>query len=347
MRREGDEIGLMLNVQANRMAESDIDYIIRTIADPLARLILTSRLNFTLGVFLTSPRQPDAEDLYQTVMLKVAGFLAGIDVKNRQLDIEEIRGYLARIIHNVCNDYLRQKYPERTRLKDRVRDILKRHSDFDLWNGLSGVVCGFKSQRGQAESPRVKVLLHDLAVYYNTVDSVGHEIRQLAKLNMPEMLGELFRWSDGPIDVDHLIHIISEIQGIKDRPHESIDTIVYTVPLPATISNDGFDLIASQELLQKIWLALCELTLNQRRAYLYTQTDYDGQSLLHVIIQRQAVILSQIIQKLEITREELILLLNRVPMDTTLAAIELGTTNSMIAKWKHRAVKRVRASLEE
>lgn len=347
MRIESDEIRLRLNGQANRMADSDIDYIIRTIADPLARLILTSRLNFTIGVLLTSQSQPDAEDLYQTVMLKVAGFLASIDVKDRQLDLEAIRGYLARIIHNVCNDYLRHKYPERTRLKDRVRDILKRHRDFDLWNGIGGVVCGFKSQRGQAESPRVKVLLHDLTVYSNTADSIGHEIRQLAKLNMPEMLGDLFRWSDGPINVDHLIHIISEIKGIKDRPHESIDKIVYTNQLPAMRSNDGYDHIASQELLQKIWRALCEVTLNQRRTYLYTQTDYEGQSLLHVIIYRQAVNLSEIIQKLELAREELILLLNRVPMDTTQAAIELGATNSIIAKWKHRAMKRVRAILEE
>lgn len=347
MRFEGDEIALKRNEDINRMTESDIDYVIKMVADPLARLILTKRLNFVLGTSLSSSRQPDAEDLYQTVMLKVAGFLANIEINDRWPSPDEMRGYLARIIHNVCNDFLRQKYPERSRLKDRIRDILKRHRDFDMWNGINGVVCGFKSQRGQAESPQVRVLLLDLAAYSGAkeVDELG--IRQLERLKMPELLAELFRRLGGPINIDHLINIISEMQGIKDRPHESIDTIAYSEPIPASRSNDGFDLIASQELLHKIWRALCEMKLNQRRAYLYIQTDYEGQSLLHVIIHQQAVALNEILQSLELTREDLILLLQRVPMDTTMAAIELGTSNSMIAKWKHRALRKVRAVLEK
>lgn len=342
MRLEGDEIGVERAEQAERMAESEIDHVIRTVADPLVRKILTQRMNFVLGVFLKTSCRPDAEDLYQTVMLKVAGFLAAIEVKNQRPSQQELRGYVAKIAHNVCNDYLREKYPRRNRLKDRVRDLLRRHRDFGIWDGPHGMLYGFGSQRGRGEGPRAGELLREICERPAESDQKAEYPSDLSSL-----MAELFRRAGGPIEADRLIQMMSEILGVRDRPGESIDDLERSASPPSMRSNDGFDRVASQQLLLRIWQALCELTVSQRRAYLYIQTDYEGQSLLHVLVREQVVVLSEILEKLELSREELISVMGRVPMDTTLAAIELGTTNRLVAKWRHKAVKRVRSILEE
>lgn len=345
MRLEGDDIGRDGAKRGSDPHESEIERIVTTVVDPVVRKILYKRMNFVLGDFMQSSLRPDAEDLYQSIMLKVAVFLKRMDSIHPHPGQIELKGYVAAIAHNVCNDHLREKYPERNRLRDRIREFLKRHRDFDRWAGANGAVCGFSSDRGNEESPLVSDLLNRLASESFSLGSRG--LGELAALDLPELLAELFRSVRGPIGSDHLTHIIAVIHGIKDRPTQSIEELGEVNPLPSSRSNEGYDRVATRQILRKIWQALSGLPLNQRRVYLYTQADYEGQSLLHLMIREQAVALSEVLSGLNLTKDELISLLGRVPMEPGLAAIELGATNRVIAKWKYRAVSRVRAVIEE
>src|SRR5215813_15445639 len=119
-------------------------------AAPSVRQVLAYRLRFYIGKGGRSPANPDAEDLYHDVIAKLVKILNEFHVRRENVDIKDFRQYATRVAVNACNDYLRSKYPSRTRLKDQVRDTLERHADFDIWRSEQGeMVCGFAVWRSE------------------------------------------------------------------------------------------------------------------------------------------------------------------------------------------------------
>ena len=119
-------------------------------AAPSVRQVLRYRLRFYIGKGGRSPTNPDAEDLYHDVITKLVKILNDVHAHRENAGIKDFRQYATRVAVNACNDYLRSKYPSRTRLKDNVRDTLERHPDFDLWKSEQGeAVCGFLAWRNK------------------------------------------------------------------------------------------------------------------------------------------------------------------------------------------------------
>ena len=113
-------------------------------AAPAVRQTLRYRLRFHIGKAGVNPANPDAEDLYHDVITKLVKKLNDLHERQENVGINDFRQYAIRVAVNACNDHLRSKYPARARLKDKVRDTLERHRDFDLWKSEQGeMVCGF------------------------------------------------------------------------------------------------------------------------------------------------------------------------------------------------------------
>ena len=86
-----------------------------------------------------NPRNPDAEDLYQEILVRVVQGLRRKKLSAREVDIENFRHYVIHVALNVCIDYLRSKAPARTRLIDSLRDLLNRHKDLAAWEYDGGL----------------------------------------------------------------------------------------------------------------------------------------------------------------------------------------------------------------
>jgi hypothetical protein len=64
-------------------------------------------------------------------------------------------GYVAAAAHNARSSYLRRKYPERARLRDRLRYMLSHHEQRAVWElERREWLCGFVSWRDQQLSRR-------------------------------------------------------------------------------------------------------------------------------------------------------------------------------------------------
>ena len=96
-----------------------------------------------------------------------------------------------------------------------------------------------------------------------------------------------------------------------------------------------------KELLLELWKACCDLPFNQRKAFILTTSDDTGESFLHSIVREQVVTITEIYRALGMAREELISIWDRLPLNTRAAALELGTSMQMIAKWRHRALRKL------
>jgi len=324
---------ISLYAEKNQQIVGDL---IARYADPIIKKILNQRLNLYFNPQRRDITQPEAEDLYQTIVLKL---VAGIRKKNidpNSQNIEEIQNYIAKIAHNVCNDYLRMKYPERNRLKSKLRDLMKRHSDFSCWKAEDQLVCGYTSWAGGMESARAVIMLRELE---------ENETKELIKLALSDLVGELFDRCGGPIEIERLVQMIAGVQGVKDYQKESIDTSPISIKRIANAPGRDHEELEARELLRHLWMKMGELPRNQRKTFALTSGDHTGESLLHTILREQIVTITQIYSALEITRDELIEIWDRLPLDIATAAKQLRTSTHMVAKWRHRSSKRLAATL--
>jgi len=333
---------ISLYAEKNQQIVGDL---IARYADPIIKKILNQRLNLYFNPQRRDITKPEAEDLYQTIVLKL---VTGIRKKNIDQDsqnIEEIQKYIAKIAHNVCNDYLRMKYPERNRLKSKLRDLMKRHSDFSCWKAEDQLVCGYSSWSGRMESVKAVIMLRELEEN-EIFASVGRTNgKELIKLALSDLVVELFDRCGGPIEIERLVQMIAGVQGVKDYQKESIDTSPISIQSIANAPGRDHEELEARELLRHLWMKMGELPRNHRKTFALTSGDHTGESLLHTILREQIVTITQIYSALEITRDELIEIWDRLPLDIATAAKQLRTSTHMVAKWRHRSSRRLAATL--
>jgi RNA polymerase sigma factor (sigma-70 family) len=322
---------------------SDIDELISVYADPIIKKVLLQRLNIYFNPQRKALNQPEAEDLYQTVILKLITSLGGRGRAFSTEDIYEVSNYVATITHNVCNDFLRTKYPERNRLKNKLRDLMRRHPDFTWWMVEDRLLCGLVSWSGRPESPNIEKLVAELNGRGDESETNKLLVSCLIRLPLSRLVAELFSRVEGPIEIDQLVYIIARLQGIKDQMNESIDTEDLSALQIADSPGRFYERLELREFLLRLWNACCELPLSQRKAFVFTSSDNKGDSLLHIVLREQAITITKIYQALNMTREDLSAVWERLPMDGSTAAAELGTSTQMIAKWRHRALRKLSA----
>ncbi len=320
-------------------SQQSIEEIIDNYADPIIKKILNHRLNLYFNPLRKDLHQPEAEDLYQTAVLKLVARLNKSNLDLSRENIEEIKSYVAAIAHNVCNDFLRMKYPERNRLKNRLRDLMRRTSGFSYWKSDELFLCGYAKWTGEKESPRAVEVMRELEEKRNRVEA--GKLADLSGLPLTSLIAKLFDRCEGPVEIERLVQIVANLQGIKDYPKESIDADMGTVNQIAEQPGRYYEHLEAREFLVRLWAELCELPLNQRKTFVLTSYDHHGESLLHMLLREQIVTISQIYTSLETTREELIVVWDKLPMNISTAAKELRTSKHMIAKWRHRAMKRL------
>ena len=72
-------------------------------------------------------------------------------------DIGSFAGYTAVAAYHACHEYLRRKYPNRHRLKTRLRYLLNTETRFAIWENPPGTwLCGFHKwqEDGTSRRPR-------------------------------------------------------------------------------------------------------------------------------------------------------------------------------------------------
>src|SRR5215510_8370172 len=109
--------------------------LLQTHAAPLERRALRQRLGFYVDQSCRGSNHADAADLYQEAMLRLLQKLSELRSQRDANGINDFSHYVVRIAVNTCNEYLRDRAPERSSLNHNLRDLLTRHWDFGIWKG--------------------------------------------------------------------------------------------------------------------------------------------------------------------------------------------------------------------
>lgn len=321
--------------------EEQADHCLSSLIDehaaPIVKEILGSSLRFHLSNNSAASTQ-DANDLFNDIIANLISRLRQIRSDRLQGAIADFRGYIAATAYNACNLYLRQKYPRRARLKNRLRYLLSHDAAFALWtNEISGLICGFAHWRDHAAATPQRLfekIRQDPVEWMQSLDLpiVGTDRAQLSSL-----LNALFQSCGEPIKLDELVNIVADICREKDQPDEQLDTVMNL----AAHTLDSETVLEQQHLLALLWQEVCALPRRQRLALLLNFKDAGGQDLVSLLPYTRTATIQQIAEAIEVPLEEFLGLWNRLPLDDATIAELLGATRQQVINLRKCARERL------
>jgi len=332
-------------LQSNNESEPErlIGEILLREAAPLIRHVIREQLGFFLNTSGANPNQPDAEDLYHDCLAKLIGRFRKQHLHLDQEAIHHLPQYVTRITINACHDYLREKFPVRTRLKHRLRDLLDRHQDFALWRDEKGAwVCCFHAWRNnrpsRASLDRLKQLEENPGGFKESV--FRHE--NIRYLPLPRIVAEIFKWVKSPLELDQMVNILALLLEIRDYPAKSIETdreiserLIDRTPL----CDAHLEL---HEAAQQLWEEIRQLPPKQRETICLSFTDENGEDLFSLLCQAEIVTLPELARGLDLPLSRLMALWKQMPMDNETLSSELNASRAQINKWRFLALAKLR-----
>jgi RNA polymerase sigma factor (sigma-70 family) len=266
---------------------------------------------------------------------------SGIEIDNFDL-------YVSRIASNTCTDFLRAKSPARTRLKEGLRHLLKRHKDLVSWEHDGEVLCGFALWRNTGRSAFSDQPLEDLKAKLDSFHSLHFADEDIRFAPVSQIIAELFYWIGGPVEIDVLVRTIAYLLDIQDEQIESLDD-----PSPArrevyfvsSTRSDESHLEANQ-LLARLWQAVIQLPAEQRDAFALSFEDEAGQDLFTMLRAAEIVNWNEIAQGMGRSVQEVVRLRGRMPMNGASVAEELRASRENVYKWRFRAIRRLKTELQ-
>jgi hypothetical protein len=109
---------------------------------------------------------------------------------------------------------LRQKYPQRWSLRDRLRYLLNHQAGLALWETADGEwLCGFAAWRDQkkAVAPDVSGLSDPRAFGKN-----------VQRMKLADLVTAIFNDVGSPVELDGLVNVVAELLDVKDPTSQTM-----------------------------------------------------------------------------------------------------------------------------
>ena len=295
-------------------AEGLLTALVFDYASPLIRKTVRRRL-------MTSSEQ-DREDVAGDVVLDLVTRLKRLK-QGGDTPIERFSAYVAVAAHNGCDQYLRQRYPQRHRLKNRLRYLLSKMPNFALWEDLEhGWICGRAVWGDRPPMPLNPELTARLG----------------ARDRPPEQtLKALFDQVGGPVDFDALTGLLAVFWGVRDStsPLESVEHVMASQE-PAADA-----VLVQKQSLEKLWTEIEDLPPLQRAALLLNLRDATGGSTAWVLPAAGIVSVRRIAELVAIPAEEFAALWRLLPLNDLDIAERLGLGRQQVINLRQAARQRL------
>lgn len=251
------------------------------------------------------------EDVHSTVTLRIVRRL-----RDGSGDpIESFDAFVATMTFNCVNDVLRDRTPERTHLKDRVRLLLTRSPRLSSWHVRGEIAAGFAEWRGM---PPREI----------------HTDAMLSRDDLERAVVALLEANGAPLRLDAIVDAISAAWGITEVEAVPIDDI------KEEIASNADDPEAREDL-HMVWQEIRELRLPQRQALLLNLRDHTSASAIELFVLLGIATIHDVAEALEIEAETLAVLWNALPLEDNTIAAQLGVTRQQVISLRRAARDRL------
>src|SRR5262245_47588827 len=162
IRNQSSEIDPLLEPLLLPARDEEIDqylsHLITLHAEPVIKGIVRHKLHLNSHHGI---EQADADDIHQEVVVQLLAALRRLRQQPDAHPIGDLRGFTAVIAHRACSRWMRQVFPARHSLKNRLSYFFTRHPDFALWQGENGrQMAGLAMWRGRKDAATEDQLSH-------------------------------------------------------------------------------------------------------------------------------------------------------------------------------------------
>ena len=129
------------NAQNDSERQQVIDHLLSE-----ADAVVKDVVGYRFGVFFnrTSGRNAAMRMMFEARCSPISFRACAVLPAIRTMQILQFRNYVAAMSHRACHDFLRKKYPERAKLKNRIRYLLLHSPEFGIWEVEGDWLCGMK-----------------------------------------------------------------------------------------------------------------------------------------------------------------------------------------------------------
>lgn len=312
-------------------------------AAPVIRQTLRQRLRLHGGSSNYHP--PDAEDLFNDVIVRLIEKLSELRAHPTKRGIRNFSLYVARVAANACNDYLRVRKQERHRLKHKLRNLLDRHPDFRVWKGENNAIfCGLAAWDSLDSALIQSVSPKQTEEVLEKLRSIIFTKKAPQDLPLSKVAVETLRLIGQAVELEQLVQIIADFQGVKDRLPESLDVAESGLSQRLTDTSPRSDtLIEGRESLRQYWEEVKKLPTDQRNTICLSFEDESGEDLFSLLVDAGIATIPELAAEFGLSSEQFDELWMRIPMlDNLELAEHLGATRQQVSLWRFRAQSRLR-----
>ncbi|MEP6593328.1 MAG: hypothetical protein ABJC51_06525 [Acidobacteriota bacterium] len=278
-------------------------------ASPIIRRVIASRLGGAAG---------EADDVHAQVLMQLMLRLRDGRVEDGLASIDAFGAYVATAAHHGCDHYLRRKYPQRWRLRNRIRYVLEHDRRFAIWKSPQGAWrCGV---RGEDALPAGK-------------PPAAAAVGRVEPAQLKALLTRIFALSAGPLDLSVVVDLTAAVWAVPLFQHEDPSGL----NVLADQSRPADDVIAQRQRTARTWEEITRLPVRQRQALLLNLKD----DALGLFLVTGTASLAAMAETLEMGVAVLAALWHALPLPDTELAARLGCTRQQVINLRMAARKRL------
>ena len=287
----------------------------------------------------------DIQNLIADATVQILKRLRQIRLKPELGTIGSFKGYVSVTAYNTCHRHLRMKYPQRARLKHKVRYILTHKKGFSLWkddqeNWLGGITEWVESRKSPVSRGRINQLRNDS----QALEQAGLSPDRIDYSDPIEVVTAILRWGDGPIEIDDLVSLTAELCRIRDYPPQT-ESETDLSSLPDHRQRDSLGEATSKAeqrlYLERLWKEICQLPLEQRSALLLNLRDPHESSMITLLSDIGIATVREVASALTLPVERFARLWNELPLDDSTIAQHLQVTRQQVINFRVSARRRL------
>ena len=266
--------------------EAEIERLIVTFAQPLAARVLSRYARQVSGM-----GSHDVEDILSGVTFRMVVKLRAV-AESADEAILQLESYVRALAFNAANHHLRGRYPQRTRVKNRIRYILTHDERLASWDSPAGRVAGLAAWPQSEE-----------ALAAITIDS-----QSFGRRDPTAAIVHLLRQVGRPVLVDALVDAAARLWNMVDLPAVDIEQAERASDADVTRLED-------RDFLRILWSEIRLLPARQRRALLLNLRDGETVNAVALFVLTGIVAVEAIAAALEMSMDELSSIWNELPLD--------------------------------
>jgi len=305
---------------------------------PTIKGIVRSKLHVSLNPKDGSVENQDALEVISDVQSLLFSELRQLKDGVCKKAIVDFHGYLAVVTYHACYQHLREKYPERWRLKNRLRYLLTHRPGLTLRKNEEGqLLCDL------ASSDQARMLSLSTPSRQLPEDLPESLTRKLSTRDpkpgpLTDLLIYILERTNGPIVLDDLVNFVADLCDIERSTRA--EDISESVQVAETQSD--FAMALEHRIhLEQLWQEICKLPLRHRVAILLNLRDEKGRGVITLLPMTRVATIRQIAEVLEFSLEEFARVWRQLPWDDAAIAQHLGLTRQQVVNLRHSARSRL------